>query len=117
MSKLKEYIIRKAAEVRLQLYRDGYWVTKENKVIHVKDIEDGHLLNIHRWLYRHYRKVQLDNSAFYAATPGPRGEMAQYYFEQECDRIWDMTPWDYMKRHPFVPHLMRELEKRGLLEE
>ena len=112
--KIYEYKLKKAAGLRNELYKMGCWVTANHSVIPVEDLSDRHLMNIYRFMYRHAERKHSETISFYASTPGPRGEMAQVAFDQECDWVFDSDPMDYMMRHPFASYLLNEIEKRGL---
>ena len=115
--KAHEYSQRQTPELRYRLYRMGCWITAGHEVIQVEKIGNLHLSNIYHFLYRHAEKKCAATSAWYASCAGPQGEMAQYCFDQECERVWDASPMDYMLEHPFTEHLLREMRSRGMMED
>ena len=115
--KTHEYSQKQTPELRHRLYTMGCWITAGHEVIRVEEIGNQYLSNIYRFLYRYAEKKCAENSAWYASCAGPQGEMAQYCFEQECERVWNADPMDYMLEHPFTEHLLREMRSRGMMED
>lgn len=64
------------------------WVTRDGRVIKVKDMKDSHLINTMRMIMR-VTKSRLIEEQEYAILnfPSFQGETAQYYAEQEYNRL------------------------------
>ena len=62
------------------------WKTKEGKLIEVKDMSTSHIKNSLAMLKRKGFIAQSTLKS-YLFCPSPRGDMAQYCFDQEFDRI------------------------------
>lgn len=106
---------RMDVEARQRLYEKGYWVTKELNVIHVKDIDNQHLMNIAKYLYRQAsNQLSRSVSIGYSALGTLHGEMAIESVESELMYLEEVMPEDIMSDHPFYPHLYEELSSRKL---
>jgi len=93
-----------------------FWVTKEKKRLRIRDIDDGHLVNILRFLRRRCEAIRTHRSLQMLEGPGPRGDAACMAFDAELDhmesRSWrQFLPKD---RRDQVRNLEREAAKRGL---
>jgi hypothetical protein len=80
-----------------------YWKTREGKKIPIRDMTDAHLKNAVQMLERRF--------AEWIPPPPPNfnGEMAQYYAEQEWDRLCRADIGDIF---PIIRDLWEEQEQR-----
>lgn len=86
------------------------WTTKDGQRIRIKDMEDSHLLNTIRFLERTWEKRK---ASMLSDFPCFNGEMAQYYAEQEWDRLADT---DIEEACPIYNDMVDEAERRNLLK-
>lgn len=74
--------------------RDALWTMRDGQKIALKDMKTSHIENSLNMLKRN-GFISTRTLAFYLATPGPTGEMAQMCFEQEFAGVISapVTPW------------------------
>lgn len=82
------------------------WVTKAGKKISIANMDDDHLINTVKMLYR--RAVERKLSLPY---PNFNGEMAQYHAEQEYEAYVNQTPEEMF---PILVAMTELAKKRGL---
>ena len=82
------------------------WTTKNGTKIRICDMGDSHLINSIKMLKRYAQCIQIEYP-----WPNFRGEMAQYYAEQEYDIITTSPP---EKLIPILEDLMRDAERRNI---
>lgn len=61
------------------------WTTQNGKTLEVKDMADSHLLNAQRFIRR--KVASISEEAVACASTYLQGEMAQYYQEQDSERL------------------------------
>ena len=83
------------------------WRTKDKRVILIADMEDEHLLNSIEMLKRNGYCTIAAYDAGCAALGSQRGEMAQYYAEQEMTNAKPCHELDW---------LIEEAKRRGILK-
>lgn len=83
------------------------WKTKDGRTLLIKEMADAHLLNALRMLKRS-GFVSPGTIQCYLSAPPPRGEMAQYYYEQELDQVFQSPV------SPTLGYLEDEAGRRGL---
>lgn len=82
-----------------------YWTNKEGQEIPIENMDDTYLLNtIHFLTRRHKEECDISFPVF-------NGEMAQYYAQQEYNRI---TGTKIYEMFPVFNDLIREKTKRKL---
>ncbi len=92
------------------------WKTKDGKRIEVSKMDDEHLVNTIRMLYRGGRRIRsgMDNALCHAEC-ALRGEMALQSVEDESNRISRMSDDELVEeQHPIVLEMIIEAEKRSL---
>jgi len=93
-----------------------YWTTKDGTKIKIQDLTNDHLINIIKFL-RRYASKKLDEEidTGYSVLASLGGEMAQFFCEQDLDRLESMTVDDYLS-NSFPPYdaLLEESFKRKL---
>lgn len=82
------------------------WKTNDGREIEIKDMSTRHIKNCLAMLQRN-GYVAESTIRFYLHCEPPMGEMAQYHFDQEFDRI-TMQP-----STPFIDWFRDELTNRG----
>lgn len=82
------------------------WTCKDGRKVRVKDMDDKHLENTIKFLRRQHQEI-----VFGTSYPSFNGEMAQYYAEQEFDRLCESRPEDFW---PIYEDMMQEADKRHL---
>jgi hypothetical protein len=71
------------------------WTTKDGRKIAIKDMTTEHIQNTINLLKRN-GFISVDTFNLYLSTPGPQGEMAQYYFDQELDEVLSSPTTEYL---------------------
>lgn len=91
------------------------WTTKNGEVIKIRDLTDSHLLNIINMLIRSAAaRHQQEISAAWSALAGTRGEMAEYYLEQDINRLEDMSPLEFLYNQEGFEQLVAEAHFRKI---
>ena len=90
------------------------WVTREGERIPVSKMELRHLINtahmLERFAERKANAMQL-HEVLYNFPTGMRGEMAEYYAEQEFSaRVEAMTPETFVP--PIYWHIVDEIQRK-----
>ena len=110
------------AEKIKEYHQKGIWVTANETLIHVADMETSHLVNVAKMLLRHavqYVAITLENSIAdgFAFVDLLQGEMAQETvlntltdFEQNFDEQEVFK--EYLLEHPFWKYVVSELRNR-----
>jgi hypothetical protein len=83
------------------------WTTAEGEAIPINCLENGHLLNILRYLERRAKAEFVD-----LPFPSSNGEMAQYYLEQAWEHAMAEGPGYCLP--PIYDDLAAEAARRGL---
>lgn len=83
------------------------WTTKTGEKILISEMDDKHLLNAYKMLWRN-GFIDKETLEFYLFAPQPNGDGAQMAFEQEQDEIFSRIP------HSSMGELKKELEKRKI---
>lgn len=85
---------------------------KTGEKIRICDMSDRHLLFTIRMLerYSHAKRDAVVSETL--RLPAPNGEMAEELFDNECDRIFESVPDDYLP--PIFEKLQAEQLRRGL---
>ncbi len=90
------------------------WTTKDGYVLVISDMGDSHLVNTIRMLDRFavVKQAELEEEGW-SFLCSLRGEMAQYYAEQDLNELMEhgLSPCEI---HPAYPALLEEANKRGL---
>lgn len=91
-------------------------MTKDGERILVKKMSDTHLLNTIRMLHRNAEKfLAAETSAAWSVLGTLNGEMAQFYCEQDIDRLEETTSEDFLYESVITyPELVREADRRKL---
>lgn len=108
---------------RLELQRQGYWKTGSGEIVHVRQMDDKHIMNtikyIERRIYQEARRYTLPYPEKY---PPPRGEYAQELYWRgmaEYDALRELSHAAIVARlfdsQPILKHLWDEVGRRGLL--
>lgn len=106
---------------RRRWHEQGVWVTREGRTLRVQDMTDDHLCRVTHQLIASARRERDRMASWYMTCPEPRGDMAEWFFEQEqlywfdggddySDAIDDLL-WD-SGDYPFWPHAAREILRR-----
>lgn len=91
------------------------WTTKDGREIPIKDMDDQHLLNAARMIYRNADACLQDSiEEGEKILPTLSGEQAQYAVEDELLRLQQMTGEEFIKEYPLYQWLLEEIEKRKL---
>lgn len=93
-----------------------FWTTKAGEKIAIRKMGDTHLLNTIKMIKR-YAGVALQSeiSAAYSCLASLQGEMAQFYCEQDIDRMEQTSVEEWLEDRPVYGSLVREAERRKLL--
>lgn len=83
------------------------WKTKDGRTLLIRQMPDNHLLNAIRMLKRN-GFVSPSTVEAYLLGPPPRGEMAQLYYEQEMDQVFQAPV------SPTLGYLEDEADRRGV---
>lgn len=89
---------------------DYTWTTSDGREVLVSEMTDRHLINALKWLQRHIQEIDDATDFYFHPFWGPRGEMAQYYAEQEMEQAWERQG-AFKAWHKI---LTEEVEQRGL---
>ncbi len=84
------------------------WKTKDGKEVEVKYMTDQHLLNTQRYMQRRVKSMSEESVA--CAGCSFQGDMAQYYQEQDLDRLTEAA----LNTVDVLKHFDKEVERRGL---
>lgn len=82
------------------------WKKKDGTKIRICDMEDSHLLNAIKMLDK-----MADTAKLEIPYPNFNGEMAQWFAEQEYDRMLEATPEYFF---PIYEDLYNEAERREI---
>lgn len=88
------------------------WTMRDGTKIRIKDMGDGHLVNTIRMLKRYGALVKRHTEMIYLCGPTPQGDMAEYAFNQEFDRVMDADPEEFAP--DILEDLCAEADRRGL---
>lgn len=95
------------------------WITKTGARVKIREMSDQHLANTINFLRRNAHAAQfaaIDSG--YACLCSLNGEMAQYYCEQDINRIESMSTEDFLEESiEQWPYLLAEAERRQKLYE
>jgi hypothetical protein len=75
--------------------------------VKLADMTHDHRLALLDWLRQRAGQYKSRADWFFAATPGPNGDMAQLAFEAECVRQWDTPAAEWIEDQPLVKALVR----------
>lgn len=92
------------------------WTTRDGRRIPIVAMEDRHLVNTIKYLYR-LAAVSLaaELAAGYSVLGTLNGDMAQFCCEQDLDRMQDTEEEEWLESQcPQWPALIKELNRRGL---
>lgn len=94
------------------------WVTKDKQRIRICDMTDSHLRNAIAMLERKCAsRLAVEIRFGYQFLFGLQGEMAQFYCEQDIDRLEQTSPQEWLsENHPLYLRLCQEAERRKLYE-
>jgi len=67
---------------------DEIWITKDERLILVREMDDQHLLNTHRLVSKNGRSAK-DLIGFGFGPFAPRGEIASEDYDKACDRAFE----------------------------
>jgi hypothetical protein len=81
------------------------WETKDGVILRIRDMRDSHLFNTIAMLEREHARLLND-----APFPDFQGEMAQYYAEQEWERMMSSGPESIF---PVYCDLVAEAKRRA----
>jgi len=88
------------------IYKSGYWINKEGDFVHVSKIDHRYAANIEKFLLRRGRE-KLNAATVSAYCADVRGEGAMMAIDQEIYYLENAAdPMDYVRGHPFYPHLV-----------
>lgn len=113
-------IMRKAAQqidpqpTRRELWKRGLWITADMRQVPAAELDNEHLVNIAKMLWRQAEVAAHREAMKYIYMPEPNGEMAQVAFAQGMDNLAIHGVSDKFAAHPFYDALARELNKRNL---
>lgn len=88
------------------------WVTKNDRHIPYEELSDNHLRNILRLLVKNATVRRSASLQVYCTGPEPRGDMAQFYFDQEFDYVLETSWEDFV--HPKFEGLLHEAKGRDM---
>jgi len=93
------------------------WTTKSGERIRICDMSDQHLNNTMALLERYASKMlSEERNAAYSVLASLQGEMAQYYCEQDIDRLEETEPSDWLYEHmPIYEKMCHEKWRRESL--
>ncbi len=76
-------------EMLEEKYSSPVWVTRNGELVPLAIMSERHMLNIYRKYATELKKMKECTAFYMHPVWGPRGEMAQYYAEQEMEHMWD----------------------------
>ncbi len=92
------------------------WTCKDGRKVRLCDMDDRHLLNCIAMLERKAAAhLASEISAAYSCLCMMGGEMAQFYCEQDIERMETTDPIEFLADTvPIYEHLIAEKERRNL---
>lgn len=98
-----------------RLNLEDYWITSRGEKIAIEDMEDSHLVNTIKWLFRHAEDLQrAEELECMQALTFLQGDMAQFYVEQDFNMISSMPAGEWLIHKPIMRSLHEEAEYRNL---
>jgi len=90
------------------------WTCKDGKRLRICDMTDSHLQNAIAMLERKAKMLlPQEISAAYSCLAMMSGDMAQFYCEQDIERMEESTPEEWLERVcPIYGKLLEEQERR-----
>lgn len=90
--------------------KEHIWTTKDGKEILVKELEEGHLFNIYRWLHKKKQSAcDLQDFAFSPFAPG-EDTIAADDLDDALDESWDES----MVINAWIGCIKEEIKRRGM---
>lgn len=98
---------------RKHWWENGYWVDAQLTKIPVAKMEDQHLLRVYQLIKKETERRLEEIHDNHFSSFAPQGEMANDLFEEMYEWAMDVTFEDIFYGHPFVPHLLEDVLRRG----
>jgi len=93
------------------LFQDKIWIDGTGLTVLLKDMRPSHRRNLIPFLERHAPRIKTAYEWSLAFGPQPEADMASLAFEQECARLWELDPLDWMNETPLMIELRRREDK------
>lgn len=97
--------------------RRDVWVTKDRRVIPIRELDDDHLSNIISFLRRQAAKVIEQKAAdILVSASSLQGEMAIDSMDRELTAVMNTSPQEVLESMPIYDALCDEADRRALAQ-